>query len=82
MADVVITLPVRSGAEDELFGSYFNRFLESRCRPEPCDADAPFVMLRSDPAYEPPVKTVIFQEHDMAAEFSSGWRRLQRSRAS
>jgi hypothetical protein len=79
MTDVVVQLPVDS-AEDHLFGAYVTRFMESRANDvERCaaSADAPYLMIRSDPAVGDDVRILIFQEHSAAREFSSGWARAR-----
>ena len=74
MADVVVTVPVCSGEEDRLFGRFLDRFVEA-CALDASrlDADAPYVMVRSDPYLGGAVKMVIFQETRAADEFSQGW---------
>ena len=76
MADVVLTVPVQLGEEAQLFGSFFNRFME-KCSKEAerlaSSIDAPYLMMRSDPAVGHEVKVLTFQEHSVASDFSSGW---------
>jgi len=74
MSDVVIELPVAAGAEADLFGAYFQRFVDQAfIRAVTSDIDAPMLMLRSDPLRDREVKVVIFQERADADEFASGW---------
>ncbi|MBW3617697.1 MAG: hypothetical protein KY446_08080 [Proteobacteria bacterium] len=82
MTDFVITLPLRPGEEAQAFGDYLNRFVESRSTAaiDDADADAPFVMVRTNFGPQGEVKTVIFQEQPAAAAFSSGWRQARRPR--
>lgn len=82
MSDVVIELPVAVGAEADLFGAYFQRFVDQAfIQAMTSDADAPMLMLRSDPLADREVKVVIFQERAAADEFAKGWA-LVRSDAS
>lgn len=76
MGDVVLQLPVGS-AEDDLFGAYVARFMESRANDVERCADAPYLMIRSDPAVGEDVRILIFQEHAAAHDFSSGWARAR-----
>lgn len=74
MSDVVIELPVAAGAESDLFGAYFQRFVDRAfIQAVTSDADAPLLMLRSDPLQDGEVKVVIFQERAAADEFVTGW---------
>lgn len=76
MADVVIQMPVEAGEESQLFGSYLNRFMEARTFEAERMAetsDAPYLMIRSDPAPNRELKVLIFQERDIAQAFSTGW---------
>ena len=75
MADVVVQLPVGS-SEDLLFGAYLSRFMESRANDVErwaAASDAPYLMIRSDPAVGENIRIVIFQEKAAAAAFSDGW---------
>ncbi|HTI67450.1 MAG TPA: hypothetical protein VL460_07905 [Caulobacteraceae bacterium] len=75
MGDVVLQLPVETN-EDLLFGAYVDRFMESRSNDVErfaVSSDAPYLMIRSDPAVGAAVKILIFQEHGAATAFSSGW---------
>ena len=75
MGDVVLQLPVETN-EDLLFGAYVNRFMESRSNDVErfaASSDAPYLMIRSDPAVGDEVKILIFQEHGAASAFSHGW---------
>lgn len=71
MADIVLQLPVGS-SEDMLFGAFVSRFMESRAS-EVEQSDAPYLMIRSDPAVGDDVRILIFQEDAAASAFSSGW---------
>lgn len=82
MSDVVVTLPIQTGEESQLFGSFLNRFMESRSWEAAQMDDAPYLMMRSDPGEGQDIKVIIFQENSVASAFSSGWakaRRLGRS---
>lgn len=75
MGDVVLQLPVEA-SEDGLFGAFVNRFMASRSTDVErlaASSDAPYLMIRSDPAIGDQVKIVIFQEHGAASAFFSGW---------
>ena len=75
MGDVVLQLPVETN-EDHLFGAYVDRFMESRSNDVErfaASSDAPYLMIRSDPAVGDEVKILIFQEHGAASAFSTGW---------
>lgn len=75
MGDVVLQLPVGAN-EDGLFGAYVDRFMESRSTDVERlaeSSDAPYLMIRSDPALGEQVRIVIFQEHGAASAFFSGW---------
>lgn len=76
MSDVVVKLPVRDGAEAQLFGDYLSRFLASQGREAEmwaANSDAPYVMIHSDPLADVEMKVVTFQESRSAAAFSRGW---------
>ena len=80
MADVVLQLPVDT-SEDLLFGAYVSRFMETRAgdvERYAANSDAPYLMIRSDPALGDEVRILIFQEHSAASAFSNG---LARARA-
>jgi hypothetical protein len=80
MTDVVLTLPIETGEEAQLFGTFFNRFMESRSSEAERMAessDAPFLMLRSDPGPSGDIKVLIFQETSVAAAFSAGWAKVR-----
>ena len=80
MSDVVIQFPVRTGEESQLFGAYLAEFMElSLDEAERCaaDADAPYLMVRSDPMLDVEVKVLTFQETSAAQAFSSGWARAR-----
>ncbi len=76
MGDVVLRLPIGSGEEARLFGSFLNRFMEARsdeAEQMADSSDAPFMMVRSDPEAEGETKVLIFQESSVASDFSQGW---------
>ena len=84
MADVVVTLPVQEGDEAQLFGRYFNRFMENRsfeAEQMAQSSDAPYLMMRADPGDGHEIKQLIFQENSVASAFSSGWAHARRKRA-
>lgn len=79
MADVMLQLPVGT-SEDGLFGAYVNRFMESRSidiERYAAISDAPYLMIRQDPAVGDEVRILIFQEHQAASAFSNGWARAR-----
>ena len=79
MGDVVLRLPVESN-EDHLFGAYVTSFMESRVSDlerYAVASDAPYLMIRSDPAVGDEVRIIIFQERRAAKDFSSGWARAR-----
>jgi len=79
MTDVVLHLPVDTG-EDVLFGAFVSRFMETRANDVERYAaysDAPYLMIRSDPAVGDQVRILIFQEHSAASDFSSEWARAR-----
>jgi hypothetical protein len=81
MADVVVHLPVEAGEEAQLFGTYLNRFMEAcsfEAERHAATADAPYLMVRSDPAPDRELKMLIFQEADVAKAFANGWARARR----
>jgi len=76
LSDVVIQFPIQRGEESQLFGAYLAEFMESRSdEAERCaqDADAPFLMVRSDPLQDLEVKVLTFQQPSAAQDFCSGW---------
>jgi hypothetical protein len=74
MSDIVIELPVAAGPEADLFGQYFQRFVDKAfIEAVTSDEEAPMLMLRSDPLQDREVKVVIFQEPRMADAFAKGW---------
>ena len=82
MTDIVLTVPVLEGEEDRLFGRFLDRFIEAAAAALASDAvdgsaDAPLVMVRSDPRPGGAVKQVIFQESRTADAFSRGWSRAR-----
>lgn len=82
MADVIVQLPVEAGEEAQLFGSYLNRFMEARTADADRMArtsDAPYVMIRSDPAPDRELKVLTFQAREVAQAFSSGWAQARSS---
>ena len=85
MSEVVLQLPVDTH-EDQLFGRYVDRFMESRSlevERMAASSDAPYVMIHSDPVVGETVRIVTFQEPGAARAFSSGWAaaRARRERA-
>lgn len=75
MSDVVIYLPVKQHEEDRLL-RYIKRFfhsLSSEIEKWTAEADAPFLMMRSDPALGDEVRVMVFQEPEAAQAFSRGW---------
>jgi hypothetical protein len=83
MTDVVVTLPIQIGEESTLFGRYLNTFVESRSfeaeeLAQTCDA--PFMMVRSDPGDGEEIKVLIFQQTEMASDFSIGWAQTRQRR--
>lgn len=78
MSDIVIELPVAAGPEADLFGQYFQRFVDKAfIEAATSDEEAPLLMLRSDPLQDREVKVVIFQEPDVADAFAKGWARVR-----
>jgi hypothetical protein len=80
MTDVVLTLPIEAGEEAQLFGTFLNRFMESRSSEAERmaeSADAPYLMVRSDPGDGLDIKVLIFQERSVASAFSAGWARVR-----
>ncbi len=78
MSDVVIRLPIQPGEEAHQFGIYLSEFMErslSWAEQRVAEADAPFLMIRGDPAAGEEAKVLIFQENRLARAFSSGWER-------
>lgn len=74
MSDIVVELAVASGTESDLFGQYFQRFVDRAfIQAMTSDEDAPMLMLRSDPLRDREVKVVIFQEPAAADAFRTGW---------
>jgi hypothetical protein len=81
MADVVVQLPIQLGEESQAFGSYLNRFMEARSYEAErwaATADAPYLMVRSDPAPDRELKVLIFQDRSAAQAFSTGWAETRR----
>ncbi len=63
-----------------MFGAYLAEFMESRtdeAERYAVEADAPFLMVRSDPFPDLELKVLIFQQQSAAQAFSSGWTRLR-----
>lgn len=78
MTDVVLKLPIQPGEEAHQFGLYLAEFMERRTRwaeKRYAEADAPFMMIRADPAAGEEAKILIFQENRLAEAFSAGWTR-------
>lgn len=83
MTDVVVTLAVLPGEEDRLFGQFISQFIEGRSDEVAqfaVDSDAPYLMVRSDPALGEAVRLVIFQAAETASAFCSGWNQARRQR--
>ena len=79
MTDVVLQLPVEN-SEDVLFGAFVSRFMERRANEVEryaASSDAPYLMIRSDPAVGDEVRILIFQEPAAASDFSSEWARAR-----
>lgn len=73
MSEVVVELAVSTGAEADLFGAYFQRFVDRAfIQAMTSDADASMLMLRSDPLRDD-LKVMIFQERAAADAFTRGW---------
>jgi hypothetical protein len=84
MGDVVLKLPVHEGEEANLFGAFLSRFIESlgaEARAQAANADAPYLMVRSDPQPDVEMKVLIFQQSGAARDFSSGWDKVRGSLA-
>jgi hypothetical protein len=78
--DVVIRLPLQSDQEATLFSTYLDRFMRNRSREaddRPEAADAPFLIVHSDPALDREVKMLTFQTTGAARAFSVGWARAK-----
>ena len=76
MSEVVIQFPLKPGEEAQLFGDYLTAFMESsstEAEQESEDADAPFLMIHSDPMQDVELKVVTFQRDSAAKAFCSGW---------
>lgn len=81
MADVIVQLPIAIGEESDAFGSFLNRFMEARADEADraaATADAPYLMIRSDPAPDRELKVLIFQDRGAAQAFSTGWAETRR----
>ena len=76
MSEVVIQFPLTPGEEAQLFGDYLTAFMESSSSEAGQggeDADAPFLMVHSDPLQDVELKVVTFQRDSAAKAFCSGW---------
>jgi hypothetical protein len=76
MAEVVIELPVKLGAEASLFGAYLSQYMRNCSREAVAwatDHDTPYLMVRSDPLMDVEVKVLTFQRRSAATAFSNGW---------
>ena len=76
MSDVIVQFPVRAGREAQLFGSYLSAFLDRLSKNpalQSADADAPWLMVRSDPLQDVDIKVLTFQQASDASDFSTGW---------
>ena len=79
MSDVIVQFPVRAGREAQLFGTYLASFMERLANnPALAAAEAPWLMVRSDPLQDVDVKVLTFQEATAARDFTSGWARALR----
>jgi hypothetical protein len=81
MADVVVQLPIQVGEESQAFGTYLNRFMEARtyeAERMAATSDAPYLMVRSDPAPDRELKMLIFQDRTVASAFARGWAETRR----
>ena len=77
--DVVLKMTLRTLEEGEAFAGFLTRFLDG-CG-EAMDlltapVEAPFVMVTSEPVGDSDLRTVTFQEADLAASFAAGWDRV------
>ena len=82
MSDVIVQFPVRAGKEAQLFGTYLSAFMERLSKnPALAAADAPWLMVRSDPLQDVDVKVLTFQETSAASDFTSGWTKALRGLA-
>jgi hypothetical protein len=78
MVDVVLKLAIQPGEEASQFGRYLSEFMERTlewAERRSFDADAPFMIIRGDPAAGEEAKVLIFQENRLARAFSWGWER-------
>ena len=77
MADVVLKFRLTDAAEADAFGAYVFDFVENRMAggERAAAADAPYIMIRSEPLPEAELRTVVFEEAGFAALFTDGWRR-------
>jgi len=78
MSDVVLRLAIEPGEEAHQFSIYLSEFMErtlSWAERRAAEADAPFMMIRADPASGQEAKVLIFQENRLARAFSWGWER-------
>jgi hypothetical protein len=76
MSDVIVKLPLRTGEEAQLFGSFLSKFLEGCYQAADlwaANSDAPYIMIHSDPLTDMEMKVVTFQERRVARAFSQGW---------
>jgi hypothetical protein len=80
VSDVIVEFPVHAGKEAQLFGAYLAQFMERLSKEAElwaADADAPYLMVRSDPLQDVEVKVLTFQQASAAKDFSSGWARAR-----
>jgi hypothetical protein len=78
MSDVILRLAIQPGEEAHQFSLYLSEFMErtlSWAERRAAEADAPFMMIRGDPAAGEEAKVLIFQENRLARAFSWGWER-------
>jgi hypothetical protein len=76
VGDVVLKMSLRTLEEADAFSGFLTRFLGA-CG-EAVDhlaapSEAPFVMVTTEPGPETDLRTVTFQEPDLAAAFARGW---------
>jgi hypothetical protein len=89
MSDVVLRFSVDTPQVAQMFGRFLTAFIESRTqdveRFAAANADAPYVMIKTDVDQAGEVRVLTFQEPGAATAFSRGWTELlkrdQRRRA-
>ena len=81
MSDVVLRFAVETDAVAQMFGRFFNSFIESRTQEVERFADssdAPYVMIKTDVDQAGEVRVLTFQEQGAASAFSNGWAEMLR----